>query len=163
MSFLQDPRPVQPGDDFADFYSGKDDLDRWVKTRALKNEGKATRTYVIYSNDKLAGFYSLAVGSVIRELVPGSIRRNMPDPIPVMLLARLAVDVNFQGYGIGRGLLQDAFLRTLQVASLAGVRAVMVNAVDDNAANFYQHCGFLASPINRLLLLLPLQDIQAQL
>lgn len=79
------PRPISANDDVSGFCSGKDDLDRWLKIRALKNEGKATRTYVLCADGQVVGFYALAVGSVGRELVPGSIRRNMPEPIPVML------------------------------------------------------------------------------
>lgn len=157
------PRPISPGDDFCSFSCGRDDLDKWLKTRALKNEGMASRTYVLCVDRRVAGFYSLAVGSVSHELVPGSIRRNMPEPIPVMLLARLGIDVNFQGRAIGAGLLRDALLRTAQAASIAGIRAVMVNAVDDQAASFYRHFGFRESPVNRLLLLLSMREIQNRL
>lgn len=157
------PRPISHNDDLASFCCGEAELDHWLKTRALKNEGKATRTYALCIDDKLAGFYSLAVGSISRELVSGSIRRNMPEPIPVMLIARLAVDKKFHGRGIGMGLLRDALLRTVHVASIAGIRAVMVNALNDNAAGFYSHFGFKEAPNNRLLLLLPLAEIEMRI
>ena len=160
---LEAPRPILPNDNLSNFCCGNNELDIWLKKRALKNEGNATRTYVLCEHGKVIGFYALAVGSVSREIVPGLIRRNMPEPIPVMLLARLAVDVNFQECGIGMGLLRDALLRTMQVASVAGIRAIMVNALDDNTASFYRHFGFLESPANKLLLLLPLKDIREQL
>lgn len=130
-----------------------------AKIRALKNEGKATRTYVLCADGQVVGFYALAVGSVGRELVPGSIRRNMPEPIPVMLLARLAVDARFHGLG----LLRDALIRTARAASIAGIRAVMVNAIDEGAAGFYRKFGFLESPVNGLLLLLPIGEIGSRL
>lgn len=112
------PRPISVNDSLDDFYCGEAKLDHWLKTWALKNEGKASRTYVLCGDDRIAGFYSLAVGSVSRESVQGSIRRNMPEPIPVMLIARLEVDVNFQGCGIGKGLLRDALLRTTEASVL---------------------------------------------
>lgn len=97
------------------FCCGESLLDTWLKTRARKNEASgASRTYVITRSNDVVGYYSLAVGSVSHALVPGRIRRNMPDPIPVMLLARLAVDTSLQGQGIGRALLRDAILRTEQ-------------------------------------------------
>ena len=157
------PRPISPEDDFDNFSGGKEVLDRWLKTRAIKNEGKATRTYAVCLDKRLVGFYSLAAGSTSRELVIGSIRRNMPEPIPVMLIARLAVDVKFQGLGIGMGLLRDALLRTAQAASIIGIRAVVANALNDDAARFYRHFGFRDSPVNPLLLLLPMSEIESHI
>lgn len=132
-------------------------LDDWLKTRSRKNEASgASRTYVITRANDVVGYYSLAVGSVSHMLVPGKIRRNMPDPIPVMLLARLAVDTSIQGKGMGRALLRDAILRTEQAAHIAGIRAMLVHALHERAKVFYMGCGFTPSPINELTLMLPM-------
>ena len=157
MSFSV-PRPVRPDDNLGDFFSGNNALDQWIKTRALRNDRRAARTYVVCDGEKITGYYSLAVGSVMRELTPGNIRRNMPEQIPVMLLVRLALDREYQSKGLGRALIRDANLRTLRAAEIAGIRAILVHAIDDNAANFYRHCGFLSSPINSLVLLFPLKS-----
>lgn len=144
------------------FHCGEAVLDTWLKTRARKNEASgASRTYVITRGNDVVGYYSLAVGSVSHALVPGRIRRNMPDPIPVMLLARLAVDTSLQGQGIGRALLRDVILRTEQAAHIAGIRAILVHALHERARNFYISCGFTPSPINELTLMLPLSSVRA--
>lgn len=110
----------------------------WLRSKALRNEGKASRTYVVCQENKIVGFYSLAVGSVAHEFSPGNIKRNMPDPVPVMILGRLAVDQSAQGKGIGKALVRDGILRTVQAASIAGIRAILVHALHDRAATFYQ-------------------------
>lgn len=143
------------------FCCGESVLDTWFKIRARKNEASgASRTYVITRANDVVGYYSLAVGSVSHAIVPGKMRRNMPDPIPVMLLARLAVDTSFQGQGIGRALLRDAILRTEQAAHIAGIRAILVHALHERARLFYVSCGFTASPINELTLMLPLSVVK---
>lgn len=154
---LQAPRPIDASDTVHDFCSEKEVLDLWLQTRALKNEGKASRTYVVCRGARIAGYYSLAVGCVAREMALGAIRRNMPEPIPVMVLARLAVDKDFQGQGLGRALVKDAVLRTRQAASIAGIRAILVHALDDSAVAFYRHCGFLQSPLSPLTLMLAIE------
>lgn len=108
-------------------------------------------------------FYSLATGSVVQSRAPGRVRRNMPDPIPVMVLGRLAVDRSVAGQGLGRALLRDAVLRTLQAADIAGIRAILVHAKDEAVAQFYRRHDFLPSPIDPLTLLLPLQDARRAL
>lgn len=146
------------------FCCGESLLDIWLKTRARKNEASgASRTYVITRSNNVVGYYSLAVGSVSHALVPGRIRRNMPDPIPVMLLARLAVDTSLQEQGIGRALLRDAILRTEQAAHIAGIRAILVHALHERAKVFYMGCGFNPSPINELTLMLPLSVVRASI
>lgn len=143
------------------FRCGEPVLDAWLKIRARRNEASgASRTYVITRGNDVVGYYSLAVGSVGHALVPGRIRRNMPDPIPVMLLARLAVDTSLQGQEIGRALLRDAILRTKQAADIAGIRAILVHALHERARNFYISCGFTPSPINELTLMLPLSAVR---
>ena len=146
------------------FCCGEPLLDTWLKTRARKNEASgASRTSVITHDYDVVGYYSLAVGSVSHALVPGRIRRNMPDPIPVMLLARLAVDTSLQGQGIGRALLRDAILRTDQAAHIAGIRAILVHALHEHARCFYMGCGFTPSSINELTLMLPLSVVRASM
>ena len=110
------------------------------------------------------GYYCLASGSVIRNEAPGRIRRNMPEPIPVMVLGRLAVDINHQNKGIGKGLVKDAVMRTLQASEIAGIRAILVHALDEEAKKFYvERCGFTPSPVHPLTLMVLLADVKKSL
>jgi len=130
----------------------------------MKNEESgATRTYVACFGNTVVGYYSLAVGSIERRFVAGSIKRNMPQPIPVMILARLAVDQRYAGQCIGTGMLRDALLRTLQAADIAGIRAVLVHALSDRAASFYRRRGFTASPFDPRVLYLALDHVRTRL
>lgn len=104
------------------------------------------------------GYYVIAAGAVSHADATAAIRRNMPDPVPVMVLARLAVDVRAQGVKLGAGLLQDAVKRVLAVAENAGVRALLVHAIDDRAKQFYEHCGFQVSPAHPMALMLRLAN-----
>jgi GNAT superfamily N-acetyltransferase len=146
--------------DVADFECGEAVLDHWLKHRALRNERRgASRTYVVCVNQKVVAYYCLATGSIANELAPGRVRRNMPAPIPVMVLGRLAVDVAWQRHGLGKALLRDAILRTVQVAELAGVRALLVHALSDAALRFYEDHGFHASPANPKTLFLQVSEV----
>jgi GNAT superfamily N-acetyltransferase len=161
---LKRPSPLSGTHDCTRFDSGSPQLDSWLRERALRNQDAgASRTYVACEGARVVAFYSLAYGAVTHSEAPGRIRRNMPDPIPVMVLGRLAVDREFQGRGLGKALLQDAILRTLQAAEIAGIRAILVHAKDENAQRFYERFGFLASPANPRTLALPLRDAAAQL
>jgi predicted N-acetyltransferase YhbS len=134
-------------------------LDEWLKRQAFPNETSgASRTFVTCVDRRVIGFYALATGSVRRCEAPGRIKRKMPDPIPVMVLARLAVDLRHQGKGVGPGLLKDAILRTLNVSKQAGIRAIMVHALSKKAKDFYAHHGFLESPLNQMTLMLSIAD-----
>jgi len=158
---LQPPRSIHADDDPSPFDSGEPVLDHWLKKQAHQNEASgASRTYVLVRPETrtIIGYYSLATGAVLRANAPGGIRRNMPEPIPVIVLGRLAVDRNWQGHGIGKGLLRDAILRTLQAAEIAGIRALLVHALSAEAKAFYEHCGFQPSPIDPLTLMLRLND-----
>jgi GNAT superfamily N-acetyltransferase len=158
------PKPLQSWHQIESFSCGEPVLDSWLRSRALKNEQSgASRTYVLEQEQRVVGYYALAVGSIAHALVPGILRRNMPDPIPVMLLARLAVDISLQGKGIGKALVRDAVLRTCQAASIAGIRALLVHALHQQAAIFYRQCGFLPSPVDSLVLMLSLGSIEASL
>lgn len=153
------PQKLQPHHSFKTFGSGKPVLDEWLQKRALRNEESgASRTYVVCIKKQIIGFYALAVGSIESIKAPGRVKRNMPDPIPVMTIGRLAVDQNFQRGGIGRGLLRDAILRIVQAAEIAGIRAILVHALDDDAKTFYQSCGFRASPLDPMTLMITVVD-----
>ncbi|WP_024554582.1 GNAT family N-acetyltransferase [Franconibacter helveticus 513] len=133
-----------------EFRCGNPVLDDWLLRRALKNQAlKASRTFVSCQTDTniVAGYYSLASGSVSRHSVSRGMRQNMPEPIPVILLGRLAVDANYQGRKLGQWLLKDAVMRATRVAHHIGVKAVMVHAIDDNARAFYERFGFVQSAI----------------
>jgi GNAT superfamily N-acetyltransferase len=152
------PQPIRAAHDLSRFDSGRPVLDDWLRERAAKNESLgASRTYVVCDGALVVGYYCLASGSVERMRSPGKLRRNMPDPIPVIMLGRLAVDRTWQGAGLGSALLKDAILRTLKAANIVGMRALLVNALDERAAQFYRHNGFLESPFDPLVLMLPLK------
>jgi GNAT superfamily N-acetyltransferase len=158
------PAPLTAAHDCTRFDSGSPQLDGWLRERALRNErAGASRTYVACEGVRVVAFYSLANGALAHREAPGRLKRNMPDPIPVMVLGRLAVDRAFQGRGLGKALLKDAILRTLQAAEIAGIRAILVHAKDENAKRFYERLGFLASPASPRTLALPLRDASAQL
>jgi GNAT superfamily N-acetyltransferase len=148
----------------AGFNSGEPVLDDWLTRRALANEGRgASRTYVVCEQNVVIGYYSLAAGTVAHEEAISRVRRNMPDPIPVMLLGRLAVRLERAGKGIGPGLLADAMYRTVQAADIAGMAALLVHALHERAAGFYLKHGFSQSPTGPLTLMLSLKDILANI
>ncbi|MCE0824684.1 GNAT family N-acetyltransferase [Buttiauxella sp. A2-C2_NF] len=145
MGLVTAPEPLTSSHQLAEFVSGESVLDDWLKQRGLKNHAYgAARTFVICKKEskQVAGFYSLATGSVNHTEATGGLRRNMPDPIPVIILARLAVDLSFRGKGLGADLLHDAVLRCYRVADNIGVRAIMVHALTEEAKQFYIHHGF---------------------
>lgn len=159
MGRVTAPEPLSSSHQLAEFLSGEAVLDDWLKQRGLKNQALgAARTFVVCTTGsrQVAGFYSLATGSVNHVEVTGSLRRNMPDPIPVIILARLAVDVSFRGKGLGADLLHDAVLRCYRVADNIGVRAIMVHALTEQAKSFYLHHGFKASQTHERTLFLKL-------
>ena len=158
------PEKLSPELDLAGFDSGEAVLDDWLRRRAAQNEASgASRTYVVRSGIKVAGYYSLAVGVVSHASAPGRIRRNMPDPVPVMVLGRLAVDRSFQGRGVGAGLLRDAVLRTVQAAEIAGIRGILVHAISEKAKRFYESQGFTTSPVDPLTLMITLREAERPL
>jgi GNAT superfamily N-acetyltransferase len=158
------PEHLTPAHDVAGFDSGIPALDNWLKRRALDNEkAHASRTYVVTVAGRVIGYYALANGAVALGAAPGRVRRNMPDPIPVMIIGRLAVDRGWQGRGIASGLLKDATLRTLQAAGIAGIRAILVHAVSDDAKGFYLRHGFVESPVAPMTLMITLADAERAL
>lgn len=140
------------------FECGEAVLDEWLRRRALVNQiSGASRTFVVAdAQGRVHGYYALAAGAVSHQMATGSVRRNMPDPIPVMVLARLAVDHRAQGIKLGAALLQDAVHRAVNVSQNAGVRALLVHALHDRARQFYEHYGFQASPQHPMTLMLRL-------
>lgn len=147
------------------FDCGVPALNDYLKKYALQNQKKhAPRTYVATRGNRIVGYYSLAYGSVSLEEAPQSVKSGLPrHPIPVILLARLAVDSTEQGHGLGAALLKDALLRTIQAAEIAGLRAMLVHAKDDAAKRFYEKFGFEPSPIDAYHLFLRLSDILSSL
>lgn len=146
------------------FQSGEESLDRWLKQRARKNERDgASRTYVVCTGDRVVGYYCLANGAIASNIATGKTRRNMPDPIPVMVIGRLAIDQNWQGHGLGKALLRDGILRTLQAADIAGIRSILVHAISEEAQQFYEHCGFTASPVEPMTLMITVADAHKSL
>lgn len=157
------PEPLSSSHDFRRFDCGEPSLDDWLKKRALANNGKSSQTFVIVIGGEVAGYYSLAAGAVERDGAPSKLKRNSVDPIPVIALGRLAVDVRHQGKGLGADLLRDAILRSIRIAGEVGVRALLVHALDDKAAAFYRRFDFLASPISDRTLMLPIDAARALL
>ncbi len=136
----------------------------WLKRRALKNQLEgASRTFVVCNGADVIGYYALAAGALSHVSAPGSIRRNMPDPVPIMVLGRLAVHTEWAGQGIGRGLLKDALLRTLRVAREAGIRAVLCHAASNKAKQFYLKHGFVESPIDELTVMLNVAKLPSEI
>jgi predicted N-acetyltransferase YhbS len=161
---LRPPEPLRAGHDLDAFDSGSPQLDDWLRTRALRNESVgASRTYVVCEGVRVMAFYCLANGAVMLTAAPGKVRRNMPDPVPVMLLGRLAVDRSFQGRRLGKALLRDAILRVGQAAEIAGIRAILVHAKDERSRQWYERFGFLQSPMNELTLMALLRDVRTAL
>ena len=161
LDAIRPPEKLSSTHNLLDFDSGEPVLDDWLRRRAFHNEASgASRTYVICLRKTVVGYYALAVGAVAHAEVAGWVRRNMPDPLPVMVLGRLAVDKSFQRRGIGKGLLRDAVLRTVQAAEIAGIRAILVHAISEPAKRFYEGCGFIASPMDPLTVVLTLAEAE---
>jgi len=161
---LRPPEKLNSSHQVEGFDSGNGQLDHWLKSRALKNELEgASRTYVLCVDEAVVAYYCLANGAVGQATATGRMRRNMPDPIPVMVIGRLAVDRRWQGKGIGKALIRDAILRTLQAAEIAGIRAILVHAISEDAKQFYQRCGFIASPVDPMTLMVKVNDATASL
>jgi GNAT superfamily N-acetyltransferase len=146
------------------FACGDASLDDWLRRRALANQASgASRTYVVCAGDEVAGYYALASGAITVKSAPGGFRRNMPDPIPVAVLARLAVDRSWQGKGTGRALFRDAALRVAHAADVIGIRGIVVHAVSEEAKKFYVALGFDPSPREPMTLMVTLRDVRAVL
>lgn len=160
MSTLIAPYPIADYHNLDEFSCGFPSLDNWLKKRARSNErSRASRTYVLCNDKRVIGYYALASGSIANQLAPNKIKRNMPEPIPVMVLGRLAVDQRYQGKRLGDALLRDAILRILQAADIAGIKAILVHAISEEAKKFYLDRSFIVSPSEPMTLVLPLESI----
>jgi GNAT superfamily N-acetyltransferase len=158
VDLLSPPEKLNPAQDLSQFQCGEPELDNWLKRRALNNEASgASRTYVICIGGRVVGYYALANGAALHSDAPGRVKRNMPDPIPVMVIGRLAIDLGFQRRGIGSALLKDAVLRTVRAAEIAGIRDILVHAMSPAAKRFYETLGFLASPTNPITQMISVQ------
>ena len=154
---MQPPTLLVETHELAGFDSGVATLDDWLKRRARTNQASgASRSYVVAEGSRILGYYCLAAGAIAMTDAPQQLRRNMPDPIPVTVLGRLAVDRSEQGQGLGTALLQDAVLRTMQAAQIVGTRGIVVHAISDAAKSFYRRFGFVPSPTNPMTLVLSL-------
>lgn len=144
--------------DLSNFTCGVTSLDDWLKRRAHANQiSGASRTYVVTERKKVVGYYCLASGALALGDAPSPVKRNMPDPIPMAVLGRLAVDQSFHGKGLGVALLQDAVIRTVEAASILGIRGLLVHAISEEAKAFYERYDFLASSTQSMTLVLSLK------
>ena len=157
------PERLKSTHDLSQFACGKETLDDWLRNRAAKADGPSARTYVVACGQLVVGYYSLANGGTGHASLNAKLRRNMPDPVPMMVLGRLAVDRRYHGKGLGGGLLKDAMLRTVQANEIAGFRALMVHAIDDDALAFYLSYGFKEYPLGTRTLFMPIETIIAGL
>ncbi len=158
------PEKLNSEHDISQFHCGEPTLDDWLRRRALQNEESgASRTYVASVGKRVVGYYALAAGAVAHAEAPGRVRRNMPDPIPVMVIGRLAVDQTAQGKALGPALLRDAVLRSVQAAEIAGIRAILVHAISERAKRFYEKWGFTVSPVEAMTLMITLAEARKAL
>jgi GNAT superfamily N-acetyltransferase len=162
---LSAPEPLTAAHDVSGFTCGKPSLDHWLKTRALSNQEKGfTAVMVVHEAGRVVGYYGLAPTAVVPGILPRSIRTGQPpDPVPCLLLGQLATDIGWAGRGIGTGLLKHALERCVTAAGLVGGRALMVNAVDDEAAEFWRRRGFLPSKDDPLVLFRSMAAIVASI
>ena len=148
----------------SEFDCGNDALNDWLIKRAPKNQNSgASRTFVICQDNRVVGYYALASGSVERMASPKPIARNMPEPIPVMVLGRLVINCSMQGQRLGSALLKDALLRTLSVSKNVGIRAILIHAISEDAKRFYLGYGFQVSPIDPMTLMLSIRHVEGLL
>jgi predicted N-acetyltransferase YhbS len=162
----QQPRPIEATDNTTDFDSGEESLDRYLADRALTNHlADLGRCYVCVDGDtdKIIGYYTLSAVAVEHAALPGKVRRNAPNPVPAVLMGRLGIDTTAKGSGLGRFLVRDAILSTLAAADRIGVRILLVHALHEHAATFYEKLGFQRSPSDPLHLYLLLADARTSL
>ena len=161
---LSAPEPLSPDHDTAGFDCGVASLNHWLVRRALANQiSGASRTFVACEGRKVVGYYALASSAVVPAAAPGRFRRNMPDPVPVVVLGRLAVATSHHGQGLGRSLFQDAVLRVISAADAIGIRGMVVHALSEEAKVFYHRLGLDESPLDPMTLMATVTDLRAAL
>jgi GNAT superfamily N-acetyltransferase len=161
---LSSPEPLNDEHQTDRFDSGEPVLDDWLRRRARANQvSGASRTYVVCGGRTVVAYYALASGAIAQAAVPGRFRRYMPDPIPVVVLGRLALDRHYQGLGLGRALFQNAARRVAQAADTIGIRGIVVHAISEEARKFYIALGFDACSADAMTLVVTLRDIRAAL
>jgi GNAT superfamily N-acetyltransferase len=161
---LRAPEPLTATHALGAFDSGVPSLDEWLRRRALQNQGSgAARTFVVCEDEPVCAYYALAASAVAHHAAPGRIKRNMPDPIPVVVFGRLAISRTHQGKGLGRALFRNAAERIVHAADTIGIRALLVHAISDEAKSFYLRLGLEPSPIEPMTLMATLSDLRAAL
>lgn len=160
MFHLSKPVPITLHHELGDFESGEPSLDEWLKKRALKNQvSGASRCFVLCNEEEVIGYYGLSTGAINHSSALKAIRRNMPDPLPVLLLGRLAIDRKHHNLGLGSALLRDAMLRVVNIASEVGIVAMIVHAISEPAKQFYLSRGFVESPLQPMTLIMTLKTV----
>ena len=161
---IQSPEPLTAAHALGGFDSGVASLDDWLRRRALQNQASgASRTFVVCDAGQVVAYYALAASAVAPDAAPGRFRRNMPDPIPVVVLARLAITRDHQGRGLGRALFQDAANRVIHAADTIGIRGLLVHAISEEARAFYVRLGLDHSPLETMTLMTTVADLKAAL
>jgi GNAT superfamily N-acetyltransferase len=159
---LSPPTPLLTDHEFINFDSGETSLDEWLKKRALKNQASgASRCFVLCHGKVVIGYYTLSAGAISHELAPKSMQRNMPNPLPVLLLGRLAIHKQHHNIGLGSAMLRDAMIRAVSVARDAGIFAILVHALSEQAKRFYLSRGFVASPLQPMTLIMTLETVRS--
>jgi GNAT superfamily N-acetyltransferase len=157
---LSAPAPLTAEHELSQFDCGAPALNEWLRHRALKNESRFSRTYVVCAGQRVAGYYCISAGSVERAAAPGKLRRNVPDAIPVSVIGRLAVSREHAGKGLGADLLADALRRIAVASQSIGIGAALVHAKDDAAKRFYLRCAeFIEYPADSRILFLPIETV----
>jgi GNAT superfamily N-acetyltransferase len=161
---LSAPAPLAQQHQLVDFDCGVPSLNDWLKQRAAQNQANgASRTFVACGGARVMAYYALASSALAPAQAPGRFRRNMPDPIPVVVVGRLAVDKTLHGSGLGRGLFQDAARRVIHAAEAIGIRGMLVHALSGEARAFYLRLGLSESPLDPMTLMVTIADLQAAL
>lgn len=159
---LTPPAPILANHILDGFTCGYLSMDEWLKKRALKNHNSgASRCFVICNGADVIGYYSLSAGAIAHESVVKIMRRNMPDPLPVLLLGRLAIDQRYHNQGLGSALLRDAMLRAVNVSGNAGIFALLVHASSEQVRRFYLSRGFVESPLKSMTLIMTLATVRS--
>lgn len=161
MTAYRGPELFSASHEIIAFDCGDEALNDWLRRRALRNQrAGSSRTWIVAQADQVVAYYASSTAVVARSEATSRAARNQPDPLPAMLLGRLAVDLEHQGKGLAAALLKHFLLTSLEVAELTGLRLVLVHAKDDRASSFYRHFGFEPSPIDDLTLMLLIKDIR---